>query len=100
MKLGILINTDKHLQHLIEITRAANNKGHEVTLFAMDAGTKLLQSSEFPRLCELENITMNVCNHSAAEQGVETTGVSKEIVIGSQFNNAMMNNQSDKVIVL
>ena len=100
MKLGILINTDRHLKHLIKISRAASNNGHNVSLFAMDAGTKLLQSDEFPQLCKLENLMMSVCNHSATEHEVETAGVSKEIVIGSQFNNAMMNNQSDKVIVL
>ena len=100
MKLGILINTDKHLQHIIGIAHAANLKGHEVTVFAMDTGTRLLQSSDFIRLCELDNVSMGLCNHSAAEHKVNTTGVSKEIVVGSQFNNAMMNNQSDKVIVL
>lgn len=100
MKLGIIINTDKHLDHVIGIARAASNKGHEVSLFAMDEGTRLLRQAEFTRLCEVENLTMSLCNHSASEFAVETTGVSKEIVIGSQFNNAMMNHQSDRVIVL
>jgi predicted peroxiredoxin len=100
VKLGILITTDRHLNHILDISRAASAKGHEVTIFAMNEGTKLVANSEFIRLCELDNTTMSLCNHSATEFGVDTTGISKEIVIGSQFNNAMMNNQADKVIVL
>ena len=100
MKLGILINTNRHLQHIIGITNAASKKGHQVILFAMDDGTRLLESKEFIRLCRLNNVTISLCNHSATEHKVSTTGVSKEIVIGSQFNNAMMANQADKVIVL
>ena len=100
MKLGILITTDKHLEHVVGITHAASKKGHEVILFAMDEGTWLLNKTEFTRLCEVENSTISVCHHSADAYGVDTTGISKEIVIGSQFNNAMMNNQADRVIVL
>jgi len=100
MKLGILINTDRHLQHVIGIARAASLRGHEVSLFAMDEGTRLLQQTNFHRLCELDNLSMSICSHSAAEHGVNASGISKEIVVGSQFNNAMMNNQSDRVIVL
>ena len=100
VKLGILITTDRHLNHIEGISRAASAKGHEVVIFAMNEGTKLLDSLEFIRLCELENTTMSLCKHSATDLGVDTTEVSKEIVIGSQFNNAMMNNQADKVIVL
>jgi predicted peroxiredoxin len=100
VKLGILITTDRHLNHILDISRAASAKGHEVTIFAMNEGTKLLANSEFTRLCELDNTTMSLCNHSATEFGVDTTGISKEIIIGSQFNNAMMNNQADKIIVL
>lgn len=100
MKLGILVNTDRHLKHVVGITHAADKLGHEVSLFAMDEGTRLLQLAEFIALCQLENVSMSLCHHSADEQGVDTSGVSKEIIIGSQFNNAMMNNQADKVIVL
>ena len=100
VKLGILITTDRHLNHIEGISRAASAKGHEVVIFAMNEGSKLLDSLEFIQLCELDNTTMSLCKHSATEFGVDTAGVPKEIVIGSQFNNAMMNTQADKVIVL
>ena len=100
MKLGILITTDRHLDHIVSLSRAASAKGHELAIFAMNEGTRLLAFSEFLALCKLDNTIMSLCSHSAAEFGVDTTGISKEIIIGSQFNNAMMNHQSDKVIVL
>ena len=100
MKLGILITTNKHLDKVIGIAKAADSKGHEVEIFSMDEGVRFLSLPEFTSLCELDNIVMSLCNHSASEQGVATSDASKEIILGSQLNNAMMNNASDKIIVL
>lgn len=100
MNLGILITTDRHLDHVIGITRAASAKGHKVSVFAMDSGTRFLNTLAFTQLCAEKNVVLSLCQHSASEHGVDVTGVSKEIVIGSQFNNAMMNNESDRIIVL
>lgn len=100
MKLGILTNTNKHLDHIVGITKAASNKGHEVIIFAMDEGTELAGSIDFKGLCKLDNVTISLCRHSAEEHNVNTDNISKEIVCGSQFNNAIMNNEADKVIVL
>ena len=100
MKLGILITTNHHLDHVIGITQAANMKGHKVTIFAMDAGARLLNTLDFTQLCKEENVVMSLCQHSASAHGVDVTGVSKEIIVGSQFNNAMMNSGSDRIIIL
>ena len=93
MKLGIIITTDRHLDHVVGITQAANAKGHEVSIFAMDSGTRLLENPEFTQLCAVENVVMSVCQHSASEHGVNTEGVSKEIDLGSQFNKDMMKSE-------
>lgn len=66
----------------------------------MDEGTQLFGQTNFHHLCEIDNLTMSLCNHSATDHGVNTSGITKEIVVGSQFNNAMMASHSDKVIVL
>lgn len=99
MKLGIVITSDNHLEHIVGLTMAANAKGHEVSIFAMDEGTRLLGRTEFTQLCTEDNVMMSLCRHSAEEQGVGLTGVSKEIVLGSQFNNAMMNSEADRVLI-
>lgn len=100
MKLGIVVTTDRHLEHVVGITRAASAKGHQVSLFAMDEGVRLVGELAFIELCTLGNVTMSLCKHSAEEHRVHTKELSKEIVVGSQFQNAMMGNRSDRVIVL
>ena len=43
---------------------------------------------------------MSVCDHSAEMIGIKTEGLSPKIVCASQLNNAMMNHNADRVIVL
>ncbi len=100
MKLGILVNSDRHLQHVVGIARAANEKGHQVSIFSMDAGTHLIQNTEFTNLCALNGVSMSVCRHSAEEHAVDLSRVPESIVRGSQFDNAVMNHEADRVIVL
>lgn len=100
MKLGILVNTDRHLGDIVGIARAAISKGHEVVIFAMDSGTSLLESPEFSELCKEEDISMSFCDHSAKHVGANTEGLSSDIVCGSQYNNAVMIHDTDRLIVL
>ena len=100
MKLGILVNTDKHLAEVTGITRAAIEKGHEVTIFAMDDGTRLLEEKDYIGLAGLANVTSSYCDHSAIDLAVKTDGLPGAIERSSQYNNAAMNHNADKVIVL
>ena len=100
MKLGILVNTNRHLDHLIGITMAAVSKGHEVIIFIMDDGLKLLNNSHLCALSELQGVQMNYCKLGTIRMGVVTEGVPEEVIEGSQYNNALMNHYADKVIVL
>lgn len=100
MKLGILVNTDKHLDSILGITKSALAKGHTVAIFSMDAGTRLLGNPSFNALCKTQGVTMSFCDHSAKHINVSTEGLPSDIVCGSQFDNANMNHDSDKVIVL
>lgn len=100
MKLGIFVNTDKHLADVVGLVKAALSKGHEVVMFNMDDGTKLLHTPEFAELCTTKGVTMSFCDHSAKHIGVASEGLPKEIVCGSQYNNATMNHEADRVIIL
>lgn len=100
MKLGILITSDKHLDHVIGITTAATKTGSQVSIFCMDTGALLLRQDKFRDLCKMPGVDMAVCRHSAEILGVDLSPISKDIVCGSQFNNALMNHESDRVIVL
>lgn len=100
MKLGILVNTDRHLDHITGITRAAVSKGHEVIIFTMDNGTKLLNNPDFCALSALQGVHMSFCRLSARRLEVATGTISGEIADGSQYNNAGMVHNADKLIVL
>ncbi len=100
MKLGILINTDKHLNAVQGIAKAALAKGHEIFLFNMDSGTKLVGTPAFKELCKTKGVTVSFCDHSAKHVGVATEGLPPEIVCGSQYNNAVMQHEADRIIVL
>lgn len=100
MKLGIFVNTDRHLTDVLGITKAALSKGHEVIIFNMDDGSKLLTNPAFTDLCKEKGVSMSFCDHSAKGMNVDTKGVPPEIVCGSQFNNSVMVDSTDRVIVL
>lgn len=106
MKLGILVNTARHLDDIVGISRAALAKNHQVIIFAMDEGARLMENQILASLAELEGVSVSVCDHSASMYGVSTEGLSPKIVCGtkivcgSQFQNAKMNHNADRVIVL
>lgn len=93
MKLGILLNSDKHLEDVLGLIKAAKAAGHEVTMFAMDDGTLLVEN-----ICKQagDNAEIAYCDHSAEPRGVkDVEGATK----GSQYQNAIMVHDSDKVVV-
>lgn len=100
MKLGILVNTNDHLSAITGVTRAAVDKGHQVTIFSMDEGTRLLESLDYTSLAELQGVSMSYCEHSALELTVNTDGLTDSIERSSQYSNAAMNHNADKVLVL
>jgi predicted peroxiredoxin len=100
MKLGILVNTDRRLEHILGLTAAATDKNHEVVIFAMDEGVRLLDDKSFADLGGREGVSISFCSHSAREHGIDTEGRPEGITVGSQLNNAMMAQAVDRMIVL
>ncbi len=100
MTLGILVNTDRHPDHLVGITRAALARGYGVSVFLMDTGTRLLHHALLPGLVSSSGVKMSYCLQSAKKQEIDTCGLPPEIVEGSQLNNAFMHREADRVIVL
>ncbi len=49
-KLGILVTSDQHLDHLIGICRAATAAGKEVSVFLTNRGVLLTQDPRFKQL--------------------------------------------------
>lgn len=100
MKLGILVNTARHLDDVIGLAEAAIAKRLEVIIFAMDEGTRLLDEDRFASLAALEGVTISVCEHSAKAHRVSVEHLAPQIRCGSQLNNAMMVHAADRVVIL
>jgi len=100
MKLGILVNSDRCPDVIVGLAKSACEQGHEVLIFTMDDGTRLFEQADYAALCEVPGVTMSFCEHSSDSLGVETSGLSDEIVCGSQFDNASMMHNADRVVVL
>jgi predicted peroxiredoxin len=100
MRLGILVTTDRHLKQIRGLTQAAVGMGHAVAIFATDAGTKLLADRQFSALGALPGVTISYCEHSAQRHGGRPADLPEAIASGSQYENAIMVSESDKVIVL
>lgn len=100
MTLGLLVNTDKNLKHISGLAKAAAGKGHEVIIFAMDDGVKLLGEREFTALSNIGCITMSFCDYSTKALNIPKDKIPDKIICGSQYNNASMTHRADKVIVL
>lgn len=99
MELGILVNTSKNLKHVIGLIGAALKKGHSARLFVMDEGTRLLENSEFTGLSDHEKVTMSYCEYNARQLGINYENLNAKIKKGTQLNNAIMCEKSDKILV-
>ena len=100
MKLGILVNTDRHANDLVGIANAALLKGHEVIVFFMDTAVKLLSSQNIKDLCNHPGISISFCDYTTEKNGVSKEEFCDKMICGSQYNNATMNSEADRVIVL
>ncbi|BCB96847.1 hypothetical protein JZK55_17690 [Dissulfurispira thermophila] len=100
MTLGILVTTDRYKDDIIGITETAVNKGHRVLIFFMDEGCRLVTDKKIISLMERDGVSMSLCDFNRKKIGLSDEETPEGITCGSQYDNAVMNKESDKVIVL
>ena len=69
MKLGILVTTNTNKDNVKGLTKAAVSKGHEVSIFCMGEGSRLLEEKDFMDLNSIDGVSMAFCDHSAGISG-------------------------------
>ena len=68
--IGLFVNSDKHLDKVIDLCQAARRKGDvEVTIFFSHLGTLLTQDPRFGELEKLAN--MSLCNVGFESHGLK-----------------------------
>jgi len=99
MTLGMLITTDKHRDDILGIAETAVSRGHDVIIFFMDEGCRLITDEKIKSLKERGNVVMSLCDYNRKKIEIADKEIPEGITCGSQYDNALMNKESDKVIV-
>lgn len=99
MTIGLLITRDKYKDDIVGLTKAAVKKGHQVIIFMMDKGTKHSQDKDVVALKDLAGVTMSLCDHSAKYCNISGDMIPAGITAGSQYQNAVLNQDADRVIL-
>ncbi len=97
-KLGILVGTDKFMDHVIHLADAAHAKGKDIQIFFTGAGVRLTQVPDFERL--VGKAKLSVCDVSFRafdfSGGVPGVGFKD---FATQARNAEMINSCDRYVV-
>ena len=96
MKLGIVLATRADLDHAAAIALAARRAGHEVVMFAMDAGCQALADAPGVVAALLDaDCEITACSNSAV--GID---LPDGVVRGSQDDHAAVVGASDRLVAL
>ncbi len=101
-KLGILVSSDRHLDHVVELVRAAHAKGKETQVFFTGSGVHLTLDPKFAELAGKAKLW--ICDVSFRANGYhgreeEVPGVDFKS-FATQGRNAEMLAESDRYVVL
>lgn len=99
--LGVLVSSDQHLNDVINLTRAAHEKGKEVQIFFTGKGVLLTLVPEFKEL--VGKAKLSICDVSFRANGLhgreeEVPGVGFKD-FATQGRNAEMLNEVDRYLV-
>ncbi|NQU13313.1 MAG: peroxiredoxin [Desulfobacteraceae bacterium] len=96
--LGVFVTSDRHLDKVIDLCKAAKNKGIEATVFFTHLGTLLTQD---PRFAELDGLgKLSLCNVGFESHGLKppVPGVDEKDY-GTQARNGEMIEECDRYVV-
>ena len=98
-KLGILVSSNKHIDYVINLTRAAKDKGKEVEIFFTGKGVLLTQSPKFKNL--VGKAKMALCDVSFRSLGLKGDVPGLDFKdFATQAKNAELIEKSDRYVVL
>ncbi len=100
--LGICVASDKNMEHVVGLAKAAKAAGKEVKIFLTGEGVKLTKDPRFPQLLEMGVGHVGVCEVSYIANGFQGQKIDgmrdKDFV--TQGRNAEMVDECDRYVVL
>lgn len=97
MKLGILLTTspeNENTNTVIEISKAARDEGHEVSIFLMYDGVYNVNNKDFAGLVD-RGVEIAICALNAEQRKVAKV---EGILFGSQYDHACIAGDVDRFI--
>ena len=101
--LGILVPTDKHIDHLIGIAGAAKKAGKSLYIFFTHDGVLMTQDPKFKELAEIATGELALCNHSWEDLGFSKNPIPvgmTEDDLGSQSRHVALLEKCDRYMVI
>ncbi len=98
-KLGIFVSSDKHLDHLIGIAKAASEAGKEVSVFLTNRGVLLTKHPDFPKVEPFAHVSLCNVNFEAFKLEKPIPVVADKD-FATQARHGMMIEDCDRYIVL
>ena len=96
MNIGFLITRDAYADKIAAIAKAAIGRGHTVSIFMTDDGVRLLKDSSIAGLKDA-GADVSLCDFSARNR--EITEIPEGITAGTQYQNSLIHNECDKVLI-
>ena len=106
-KLGIFVPTNKHINHLIGIARAAKKAGKTLCIFLTHEGVRISQHPRYQELAEIissdEDNEISLCNVSwealgLKDQSIPTGMTAKDLA--TQSRHCAMIDKCDRYMVI
>jgi sulfur relay (sulfurtransferase) complex TusBCD TusD component (DsrE family) len=86
-----------NLEHISGVAKAASKAGHPVQIFLTDEGVEFTRDPKFIELLKVDGVECSVCDHSCERSGIHDK--TEGITYGSQYNNAGMLHDSERILV-
>jgi hypothetical protein len=96
VKLGILITDHRYKDFIAPVLKAAIDRGDQVQVFIMDDGCLLADAPDLKEVFSHVRLSAVICDLNRMQRGIEAP---LEVSMGSQYDNAKMMHESDKVLV-
>ncbi len=96
MRIGFLVTDPAYRDFLIPLLSAALARGDEVEVFLMDEGCFLAADAQFSALLSRAGANASICDFNRTQKGITAP---PSLRPGSQYDNARMVQDCDKVLV-
>ena len=102
-KLGIFVSTNKHIDHVIGVVRAAKKAGKELVIFFTHEGVLMSQDPKYKELADMGPEEMTLCNVRWEELGLKGEPIPAgmgEKGLATQSRHVSLIGKCDRYLVL